>query len=146
LANGFVIFHHQNRLRAALQRIQDASGRSCAALAFNLRKVDFDRSADSWLAVDGDVTLTLLDNSVDRGQAKSRAPSGFLGCEKWFKEFCLYFVTHPTTGVTNGEHDIRAGDKARLRASISFIQVDIGGLDGKLAAAGHGITGVDDEV
>src|SRR5258707_7518723 len=72
--------------------------------------------------------------------------SGLLCCEKWFKDPFSRLFVHTFTGIGYRHFYKWAWFYLDVLAYVVFIKVDVLGLDRQIAAIGHCITGVDDEI
>ncbi len=146
MAHGRLIFHHQQGFRPARQRPGLVrSGRDIQRL-LDSRKIDLEGRAFANLAVNADVTAGLLDDGLAGRQAQTGAFALGLGREKCLKQMRFDFLGHAGSRVTDAEHHVVAGNGAGVCARVVFIQRDIVGGDGQLAAVGHGIAGIDDQI
>ena len=56
------------------------------------------------------------------------------------------FGVHSDAGISNEDSDILAGANFVVPTGISFVEMGVGGLNGKLAPFGHGVPGIDGEI
>src|SRR6266540_1262393 len=98
------------------------------------------------LALELDPALVLFDDSIDGGQAQTRAFANFLGCEKWLKDPSQVLGRNTTAGVRRREADKPAWSRLRMLGDIGFGQILHRNPDAELAPGGHRVAGVDSEV
>jgi hypothetical protein len=58
----------------------------------------------------------------------------------------LHLVGHAATGVGDREGDVRSGWGVEVLLGVGGVEIDVGGLDDELAAARHGVAGVDHQI
>ena len=92
-----------------------------------------------------DVSIALLHDAVHGRQAKPGAFAFFFGGEEGLEDAGLRFLVHAMPGIGNRDHGIAPGLDETVLAEI-FADGDISALQRKLAALGHGIFGIDDQV
>ena len=147
VADHFLVFHQQDRLDAraggALGTDHDAGD---GHRLLGRRQKDAERRAFPRLADHVDVPLVLLDDAVDDGQAQAGALAEFLGGEERLEDARLHFAAHAAASVGHGQQHVAAGlDVGRQVVGVR-VQDDVAGLDGELAAARHGVAGVDRQI
>ena len=92
-----------------------------------------------------DVSIALFDDAIDGGEAEAGAFAFFLGGEEGFEDAGLSFLVHAVAGIGHGDDGVASGlDEATFAEALA--RRNVGGLDGQLAAFGHGVFGVDDQV
>src|SRR5258708_4610419 len=77
--------------------------------AFNIhahREQNGDLSSLGRLRFDADLTITLLNDAIDRSQSEPRAASYGLGGEEWLKGVSASLLIHAHTGIANSDEDI----------------------------------------
>jgi len=57
-------------------------------------KINLERRSKVWLAINGDGSATLIDNTENGGQAESGSPAGSLGTEERLEYMRLGFGVH----------------------------------------------------
>ena len=93
------------------------------------------------------MTPALLDDTVDRRQAHSSAVSLLLGGEERFEHLLLSLCIQALTAVRNTQQHVGAWqDLLRIGAHLVLTQLDLGSLQVELAAAGHGVAGIDHQI
>src|SRR5690606_36164226 len=100
----------------------------------------------SQLAVDPDAPATLLDDAVDGGQAESGSLSLILGREEGLEDAASSLGIHAGPCIAHREHHVWPRAHRAVSLDVLDIEIDVGGLDGKLSAMGHGITRIHGEV
>ena len=58
----------------------------------------------------------------------------------------LDVIVHADAVVADGDEDVFTGFEGAIAGAGLVVNGDVAGLDGELAAAGHGVAGIDDEV
>src|SRR5262249_32775668 len=112
----------------------------------NARQINIDGRAVTDLAVDLHVPTRLLDEAVHLAEAKAGALSGGFCGEKRLERFGQNICGHSCPGVADRDADILSGRNVGGRPAIAFIQYDIAGFNGELAALGHGIACVQGKI
>ena len=112
----------------------------------NAGEVDLDRSSASGLAVDGDVTATLLDDAVADGKAQARPLPEGLGREEGFEDAVENLLGHSGSGVGDRDKNVLSGDGADARPAIGLIEDGVAGLDRERSAMRSRVAGVHGEV
>src|SRR5262249_31372299 len=131
--------------RAAQARDLDRTGARVRDLR-GLRQVDLERRALGELAVDPDAAAGLLDDAEHRGEAEAGALAAGPGGGGRLRASALPALFPCEPGVAHREHDVRAGRDAEVLARVALVELDVRGLDGERAAAGHRVARVDREV
>src|SRR5271157_5966762 len=91
------------------------------------------------------VSVALLDDAVDGGEAEAGAFSLFLGGKEGLKDAGFGFLVHAVAGIGNRDHGVASRlDKTVLAEAL--VHGDVGALQSEPAAFGHGILGVDHQV
>src|SRR5579859_2807698 len=143
-ANLFVVFDEENCFRAAM------GGGVCLLKCERIGwrsdqgKINLERRAAAGLAINPDVAAVLFEDDVDHREAETRAFADFLGGEKRLKDSREVFRSDAGTGVADGERNVVTFLDGLVARSIRFVERDVRGFDGQLAAGGHGVAGVDD--
>src|SRR5208283_3768496 len=112
---------------------------------FHARQVNVESCARSELTFGEDVSIALLDDAVDGGEAEAGAFSFFLGGKERLKDAGLGFLVHALAGIGNRDHGIASGLDKTVFAEV-LAHGNVGALQSELAAFGHGIFGIDDQV
>ncbi len=116
VAHQWFVFDQQDRLAAHANLWQrNAAGRTAVG-GVGHGKIDFKSGAEPQLAVDFDVPAALFDDSINRGQAQSRAGSNRLGGEKRFEDMGAHVVGHAGAGVADAQHGIGPHGGLRVNA------------------------------
>ena len=100
----------------------------------------------SELAVDFHVATRLLDEAVDLGQAQAGTMTNFLGGEERIECPGFDVFRHACARVGHCEHDVLARYDLDLRGGILVVEMHVRCLDRKLAAARHGVPGIDRKI
>jgi len=90
--------------------------------------------------------VNLFYDGVGGGQAEPRTLTSRLRCEEWLKDARSDFGADADSGIADSEDHIRSGHNVEMIACIEGIDVNVGSLDRKGAAIGHGIPRVDNQV
>src|SRR5712692_3007850 len=112
----------------------------------NPRQIDLEGGALPGLAVDPDAAAALLDNAVDRSQAKPRALSYPLGGKEGLKDAGLGLRVHAQSGIGQREHDVGTWSGLEVLLPVARVQLEVGRLDGEPPAPGHGIARIDRQI
>jgi len=88
----------------------------------------------------------LLDDAVDGGEAEAGAFAYFLGGEEGLEEFVEFIGLDAGAIIANRQADKGAFAGFRVALDVGAGDHDRDGADGKGAAAGHGVAGIDREV
>src|SRR5207237_1081561 len=110
------------------------------------RQVHLEGCAVAPLTVDPDMPLALLYDAVDGREPKSGPLAGFFGGEERLEDPLLRGLVHPTTGIADREHDVRALWQVDVALRVRLVQIHAGRLDRESAAVRHRIAGVEREV
>src|SRR6188508_2541059 len=94
------------------------------------------------LAVNPDVSLTLLDDAIHGGQSKSCTLPPLFGCEERLKDARLGLSVHSCAGVAHRQHDVLARCDICVLSGVKIAQVGISCFNRELSAPWHGVTGV----
>src|SRR5258707_11526064 len=113
--------------------------------AINSREVGTEGGAALRLAVDKDKSAALFHDAVHHREAEASALGAF-GGEERLEDPRLGFIVHPDAGVADGEHDVVACGERGVSTREMFVEGDVRGLNGQLAALRHGIARVDGKV
>src|SRR5258707_14443815 len=98
------------------------------------RQVEFNSRSFPDLAVNLDVAARLLDEAVDLRKSKARALPDVLSGEKRIKSLCSDLRSHADASISDGKQDVLTGQHFRLCRGIDFVEMDVGRLNGQLAA------------
>jgi len=109
-------------------------------------EVDLERRPPVAFAVHPDVSVALLDDAVDGGQAEPRPLSLFLGGEKRIEKALLRLFVHACPCVAHREHGVRAGGHHRVAGHVGIVQNHVARFDGDLPSTFDGVPGVHHEV
>ena len=110
------------------------------------RQIELDHRAAAFLAVDFDGAAGLLGETVDHAQPEAGAAADSLGGEERLEHPVADIGGDSVTGVGDRDHHELSALHLAIVGRIDFIANDIGGLERKLAAAGHGIARIDGEI
>src|SRR6185437_9362193 len=145
LAQGFRVFDHEHGFSrkhgfgvVVFSRFNDLARLDLG------RKKNLEGRSPPQRALDFDVTVTLLYDSVNRGQSQTRSFTYGFGGEKRFEYVCLGLRVHAGSSVSHLQQHKSAGGRARSGLRIHLL--DILCLDAKAAAVGHGVACVDDQI
>ena len=109
---------------------------------FGLRKTDQDGRAAALLALNGNVSVGLLDEAIHHAEAEPGALADVL-CRVERLEYLTQIAgCDAVAGVGERDHHIFAGGRAVEGSDGIVLQFDVGGFDAELAAIRHGIAGV----
>ena len=97
-------------------------------------------------AVHPDVAAILFGDAVDHGEAEAGAFADFLGGKEGFEDLLPHLLADARAGIGDGEFYVFPRRDVGAGGDGSGPEGDIFGGDGKRAAVGHGIAGVDAEV
>ena len=121
------------------------SGSSSSAASHSPREVN----AHGWCRhparSDPHLAAGLLGETIDHRKPKASALADGLGREKRLEGARHDIGRHARAGVGYADRDILARLHVAL-ARAAVIDTDVGGLDGELAAVGHGVAGIDAQV
>ena len=148
VAHAGIVLDHQDQLFAPPQwrpgALVDGHGRR--PFAGEARQVDLDRGAAPDLRIDLHVPVRLLDEAQDLAQAEARALARRLGRKEGIEGLAHHLGRHADAGIGHRDHRVLAGSHLRVGAGVALVEIGVGRLDGELAAARHGVAGVDDKV
>src|SRR5207245_5266860 len=102
------------------------------------RQINLECRSLARLAVNPNEAFALLNNSVDGREAKASA-FWSLRCEERLEDVSLCLGVHASAGIADGKHHVFTGFKRGMQPGVTFVEHDIRGLNGQLAAVGHGI-------
>ena len=109
------------------------------------RQEHLEGGALALLAVHHDGAAALLDDAVD-GREAEPGPAVFLGGEEGLEEVGLDLLVHAHAGIGHRQHHVGSRHQEQLGAGLGAVELHVGGLQGQLPAAGHGVPGVEREV
>src|SRR6478735_1836615 len=112
--------------------------RQTLRLIMRPRQKDADRRSRVRLALHFDMSVALLNETIDHAEAEPRALAAFLCGEERLEDFLEHFRRHAGSGIAHGNHDELT---ARSRSSILDHPVLYG--DGQIAAIGHRVAGLE---
>ena len=99
------------------------------------------------LAVDAHVARGLAHEAIDLAQAQAGAAARHLGGEEGLEGALQRTPVHAAAGIGDGDQHVLPGlERLGHRLGIGLVEIGVGGLDGHLAAFGHGVARVDGEV
>ena len=110
------------------------------------RKIDLDRGAVAFLAVDAHMTARFCGETIDHRQPKTRALAGGLGREEGLEDLVEERFRNSRALIGDGDDDVPAGAHIGIGRDIVVIELDDASFDCELAAAAHGIAAIDGEV
>src|SRR5579863_4054808 len=119
---------------------------SITSTGSSTRKIDFDHRSNAHFTRNIDATAALVHGTVDRCQTE---PSSFvcvLGREKRFEEMGLGFLVHAVAGVAYGKHRVSPGLHSGVLAAPRRVQIGICSLNRQIAAEGHGVPCVKNQI
>src|SRR5439155_19606164 len=88
----------------------------------------------------------IFQNAPNGGESQTSALAGLFGGEKRFKDFLQHFRRDAHAGVAHRDDHARAGFGLGMPARLRFLDLAVFGAQQQLAAAGHGVAGIDAEV
>ncbi len=141
-----VILDEQYRLGAAKAIGLRLRRHGRVGVAADLRELELEGRSVARLAVDPDVSPTLLDDAKDRREPEAGAFALLLRGEEGLEDPCLRFAAHPDAGVAHRDSHVRAREHSGVFHLVVVIHLDVRRLDGQLAAIGHGVARIDREV
>src|ERR1700729_2365575 len=113
---------------------------------FHSRKINLERCALAWLAVDKDGASALLHNSVYRRESEAGPLSNSLGCKKRFEDLRFCGFVHATTRVAYRQNHILSGTGTRMLGNVMLVQFSMRRLNDDLASAWHRIPRIHHQV
>jgi len=146
-AHARLVLHYQNGFgpgHAGLRRGVIRGRRPLAS--FRQRQINAGRGALTQFALEGNRAAALPDDSVGRGQSQSSALSGTLGGEERLEEVAARGFGHSDAGVGQRDHHVLARTHAQALGGEALVEMHQGGLNGELAAMGHGVARIDRQV
>src|SRR5581483_4685041 len=108
--------------------------------------MDFECCSMTGLTGNADGAVTLLDDAENRGQAEASTFTDLFCTEKRLEDMGLGFLVHSDTRIAHGQHYVWTRLYRRVLAGMNFIDLDIRGLDGDLAAPRHGVASIDRQI
>src|SRR5688500_13215598 len=103
------VFDEQDRFRPARRRFHGPRGfagtRECGRRT-HFRQINFERRAESGLAVDPYVPAGLFYDTVNGRQSKAGPLTGILRREEWVEGVLLGVLVHSDSGITNRQRDV----------------------------------------
>ncbi len=138
-----LIVHQKDRLTTPAQLWR--GGPRLDALHIRGRQADADGRAAAERAVDGDQPAVVLCDAIRGGQAETGPFSPLLGGEEGIEDAQPGVLVHAVPGIGDGDLDV--GTRLHIvRRHIGLVQFDVVGLDVEIAAAGHRLPCVDENV
>src|SRR5579863_1313767 len=112
------------------------AGRACWLEGiFDSRQVNPERRTLCWLALDQNITATLLDDAIYGREPQTCALSFFFGGEKRLEDAQLSLFVHAFARVAYRKYDVGARlDVGVLAAAIFVVQSGVGGLNRNVSA------------
>jgi len=141
-----VILHYQDGLVAARSRLGDRHHDRLRLLVGDMRQIQPDRRAVTFLAVGLDMAARLLDETIDHAQAEAGTLAELLGSEERLEHPVSDRRRNAGAVVAHRYHDVGTQHRFRIGPDISLVEHDIGALECQLAAVGHGVAGIDGEI
>ena len=141
-----LVLDHQYRLVAGSIRENLGQWSNLRRLRRDARQVDPERRPAPRLALDLHATAALGDNALDGRQPQPGATANFLGREERLEDMPPRFFVHADAGVAHGQHDIASRARAGMQPCRSFVPLHLGRADRDLAAVGHRIARVHNQV
>ncbi len=142
-----IVLNQQDRLAGAGSRHRHlgriGGTRRPAVVA---REIELDRRPVPRLAIEGDVAARLLDEAIDLAEAETGAAADILGGEERLEGARHRLLRHARARVTDGDIGVLAGNDLAVGGGIGLVERRIAGLDGQLAAVGHGVARIDRQV
>ena len=145
-AHLIVILDEQNRLGATQGRRWRRSTRATIDHRIHARKVDLERRPFAGLAVDPHATAALLDDAEDRRESQAGTLASLLRREEGLEDAGQRRLVDADAGVGDGKHHVRPGRHPEMVTRIRLVENDVARLHRELAASGHGVASVHDEV
>src|SRR5664280_1865088 len=108
------------------------------------RQMDLERGACARLAVDPDVATALFDDAIHSRKAEARAIA--FGREEGLENPSPRLLIHTMAHVSDHKLDVGSGLCRHVVCRVLLVDLDVGGLDGELAALGHGVARVNYKV
>ncbi|MNS80419.1 hypothetical protein D3C72_1140980 [compost metagenome] len=149
VAHIVVIFHQHDhrRLRIVLRAVGSGFGSLRGVRgAVITRQQQPDRGALAHHAFQYRHAARLLGEPVDHRQAQPRALAQGLGGEEGIEGMGQHVRRHPAAHVRDGDFNELSWADAGIRTQRGLIQLRIQCRNGQLAAIGHGVASVDDQV
>ena len=115
-------------------------------LADKARQEQAHSGALAHFAVNRDMPTGLAGEAVDHRQAQTGALADGLGGEEGVEHAAHYALRNAAAGVADAQFHVIAGAEGAVGRGEYAVQMAVGGLDGELAAVGHGIARVDHQV
>src|ERR1700726_4896721 len=103
------------------------------------RQIDVEGSAGSWRARKPDISGTLLNDSIDRGESQPRTAPLCLRSEERLKHMVPYGIRHPHSRVIYREANVPPKLGVWMEGHIVWPQFGIPCSDRELATVGHSI-------
>ncbi len=88
----------------------------------------------------------LFDEAIDHAEAEAGPAAKFLGGEERLEHPAEGIGGHARARVAHAESDILARPNLGVLGRVALVQVGVLGVDGELAAFGHGVAGVHSQV
>ncbi len=107
---------------------------------------DFEGRALTHFAVEPHATAALLHEPEHRRQAEASPLALVFGREKWLEDTSPGSLVDALAGIGDGEHHVRTGVHAQVQIGIFLVEPDVAGLQGQLAALGHRVARVHDQI
>jgi hypothetical protein len=92
------------------------------------------------------VPVRLPHEAIDHGEAEPRALADLLRGEERLEHLFQHLAGHADAGIGDRDHHVLARPDLAVRGRIGLVEMGVGGLDRELAAARHGVAGIDDEI
>ncbi len=141
-----IVLHHQDRLAAAFHLGRRWLCRDLLRRGIRLRQIELEGRAKTLLAVKLDVAAGLLDEAVDHAQPEPGSLAHTLGRKERIEHPVADRLGNSGAGIAHRDHDIIADLNVAIGRGIILIETHIVGFQNQLAAARHGVAGVDRKI
>src|SRR5579863_9252986 len=110
------------------------------------RQIDLEDRPVSELAVDPDVTATLLYDPVDGGKSEPSAFADFLRRKKRLKNVRFCLLVHSSPSIGHDEKHVSTCDERRMVGGILVVQVGVTSFDHQFSTPRHCIACVHGQI
>src|SRR5712691_224016 len=146
LTDGIFVLDEEDGFGSASGGKEDGSGAEGVAGFVDAREINGEDCTAGEFALDEDVAATLLDDSVDGGEAEAGALAFFFGSEKGLEDAGLSVTVHALAGVADGNHDVGTVFDESIFGAMGAVEGNTGGTNADFAAVGHGVFGIDHQI